>query len=231
MAGTQRLLAIVMAFFLTGTSGKAPPDAVGIVAQADNATLGSQPATAGTTIYNGDRVSTGADGSLRLLVGGAIVYLMDQSSVIVRNDVSKEAKEFEAELVSGAVVLSVTARTFAEIVASSAHVRSAAEARGVVQVRIVGPRELIVFARRGPAEISYRGESETVAEGKFYRVLLNPPEDGASGGQATKKSGKRNKALVLIAIGAAAAAGVTLLVRSMDRRASASRGVESPDHP
>ncbi len=231
MAGTQRLLAMVMAFSLTGSSGKAPPDALGIVVQADQAILGSEAAAEGTTVYNGDRLSTGADGSLRLLAGQAIVYLMNQSSLIVRNDARKEAKEFEAELVSGAVVLSTTARTFAKIIASSADVRSAAEARGVVQVRIVGPRELIVFARRGPAEISYRGESETIEEGKFYRVLLNPSEDGAAGGQPAKKTGKRNKAFALIAIGVAAAVGIALLVRGMDRDASASRSVESPDHP
>ncbi len=231
MAGTQRLLAIIMAFSLTGSSGSGKPDALGIVAQADNATLGSQAATEGTTIYDGDRVSTGAGGSLRLLVGGAIVYLMDQSSVIVHNDASQEAKEFEAELVSGSVVLSVTAGTSAEITASSVRIHSTAEARGVFQVRIVGPRELIVFARRGPAQISHRGENETIAEGKFYRVLLNPSDESTSGAQGTKRSGKRNKALVLIAIGAAAAAGVTLLLRSMDKGTSASRGVESPDHP
>jgi hypothetical protein len=231
MAGTQRLLAIAMAFFVAGGPGSGKLDALGIVVQADHASLGSEAATEGTTIYDGDRLSTGAGGSLRLLVGQASVYLMEQSSVIVHNDASRAAKEFEAELVSGAAVLSVTARTFAEIVAGSARVRSTAEARGVVQVRIVGPHELMVFAQRGPAQISYRGESETIAEGKFYRVLLNPSDEGASGMQGAKRSGKRSKALVLIAIGAAASAGVALLWRNMDRGASASMGVESPDHP
>jgi len=151
--------------------------------------------------------------------------------VIVHNEPSGAAKEFEAELVSGAVVLSATAGTVAEIVACSAHVRSAAEARGVVQVRIAGPRELIVSARRGPAEISYRGERETIAEGKSYRVMLNPSDDGAAGVQGTKRSRKHGKALALIAIGGATAAGVALLWRSMDRGASANAGAESPDHP
>ena len=232
MAGTQRLLAITMAFSLTGISRSAKPDALGIVVQADHASLGSEAASEGTTVYDGDRLSTEARGSLRLLIGKAMLYVAEQSSVIVHQDANMEAKEFEAELVSGAAVLSVTAGTAGEIVASSARVRPIGETRGVVQVRLVGPHELIVFARRGPAQISYRGESETIAEGKSYRVLLNSSDDSASGVQGAKKSGKRNKALVLIAVGAAAAAGAALLWKSMDRSASASsKGVESPDHP
>jgi hypothetical protein len=231
MAGTQRLLAITMAFSLTGIPHVAKPDALGIVAQADHASLGSQAASEGTTIYDGDRLSTGAGGSLRLLIGEAMLYMTEQSSVIVHRDATIAAKEFEAELVSGTVVLSAKAGTSAETVASSARVRPIAEARGVVQVRLVGPHELIVLARRGPAQVSYRGESETIAEGKCYRVMLNPSDDGAAGVQGTKRSRKHGKALALIAIGGAIAAGVAVLWRSMDGGASVSKGVESPDHP
>jgi len=229
MAGTQRLLAIAMAFSLTGIPGNAKPDALGVVVLADHASLGSQAASEGTTVYDGDQLSTEAGGSLRLLIGEAMLHVTEQSSVIVRKDVNIAAKKFEAELVSGTVVISVTAGTPGEIVASSARVRPMAETRGVVQVQLVGPPELIVFARRGPAQISYRGESETIAEGKSYRVLLNPSDDGASAGQGAKKSGKRRKTFVLIAVGAATTAGVALLWRSTDRGASTS--VESPDRP
>jgi hypothetical protein len=111
-----------MAFFLASTPGRAQPVAIGVVVQADHASLDFQAATEGTTIYDGDRLSTGTGGSLRLLVGEAIIYLTDQRSVVVHNDASRAAKEFAAELVSGAVVLSATAGTAAEIIASSARV-------------------------------------------------------------------------------------------------------------
>jgi hypothetical protein len=181
MAGTQRLLAITMAFSLAGIPSSAKPDALGIVVLADHASLGSQAASEGTTVYDGDRLSTEAGSSLRLLIGEAMLYVAEQSSVIVHKDASAVAKEFEGELVSGTAVLSLTTGTTEEIVAGSARVRSIAEMRGIVQVRLAGPHELIVFARRGPAQICYRGESETIAEGKSYRVLPNPSDDGASG--------------------------------------------------
>jgi hypothetical protein len=229
MAGTQRLLSITMAFSLAGIPGTARPDALGIVVKADHASLGSQAAAEGTTVYDGDRLSTEAKGSLQLLIGDAMLYVAEQSSVIVHEDARIATKEFEVELVSGAAVLSVTAGTTAEIVASSARVRPMAETRGVVQVQLVGAHELIVFARRGPAQISYRGESETIAEGKSYRVMLNPSDDGASGVQGAKRSGKSNKAFVVIAIGVATAAGITALWKGTGR--GVERGVESPDQP
>ena len=104
-----------------------------------------------------------------------------------------------------------------------------AEPRGVVEVGIVGPNELLVFARRGPAQISYRGETETIAEGKSYRVRLNASEDATSGQQSAKKSGKRGKALVLIAVGAATAGGIAAIWAGKDRGGKG--GVESPDRP
>lgn len=150
-------------------------------------------------------LSTDAEGSIQMRVGEAILSLGEQSSVLLHRDGNAGAKDFEAELLFGTAVLSASAVAGAEIEASSARVRPIGKDRAVVQVRLIGPRELIVFARRGPAEITYRGESETIAEGKSYRVLLNADEDGTSGGPGEKEPERRNKTLLLIAAGAAGA--------------------------
>lgn len=160
MAGTQRLLAIAMAVFLANIPARAKPDALGIIVLADRASLDSQAASEGTTVFDGDRLSTVAGGRLRLRIGEAFLDLTAESSVVVHHNTTPVARDFEAELLSGAVVLSATAGSAAEIVASSAHVRPAAATRGVVQVGIVGPRELLVFAQLGPAEISYQGKAQ-----------------------------------------------------------------------
>jgi hypothetical protein len=97
--------------------------------------------------------------------------------------------------------------------------------RGVVQVRLVGPHELIAVARRGPAQISYRRESETIAEGKSYRGLLNSSDDGAPGEQGAQSSGKRGKGLLLIVVAVATAAALVAMW------GGTGRGVESPDRP
>jgi hypothetical protein len=225
MAGTQRLLAITMAAFLANLPGSAKPDVLGIVAQADHASLGSEAASEGTSIFDGDKLSTAAGGSMQLLVGEALLYLGDQSSIIVHDESSRATREFGAELISGTVALSATARSTGVIVASAARVRPVAQTRGVVQVRLVAPHELIVFARRGSAEICYRGECETIPDGKSYRVLLNSSDDVPTGVPGAKGSGKTGKALVLIVVSATAAGVIAALW------GGGHRGVESPDHP
>ncbi|MGC2529040.1 MAG: hypothetical protein WA639_14925 [Candidatus Acidiferrum sp.] len=231
MIGTQRLVAIAMAFFLTGTPGRGVPNALGVIVQAEHASLGSHSASEGTTIFDGDWLSTGDGGSLRMVLGEAMLYLGERSSVIVHIDASGAAKQFQAELVSGAVVLSATAAEIGQIVASSARVRPVAEARGVVQVRLVAANELIVFAQRGPAEICYRGECATIPEGKSYRVTLDSSDDGIPGGQGASTSAAHSKALVMIAIGAAAAAGIAVMWKNMNSGTGTQKGVESPDRP
>jgi len=227
MAGIQGLLAIAMAFSLARVPNGAKGDALGTIVQANRANLSSQRVSEGTTIYNGDRLTTEAGGFLQVQIGEAILNLPEQSCVIVHKEPGETANGLDAELIAGTVVLSATPGVVAEIAASSARVRPISDTRGVVQVQLIKQNELIVFARRGSAQISYHGETETIAEGKMYRVLLNPPEDGAAGEGSPKRSGKPNKALVLIAIGAAGGvvAGITMM------SGGGARSVESPDRP
>ncbi len=226
MAGSQRLLAIAIAFSISGIPSGARPTALAIILQANHARLRDQAASEGTTIFDGDRLSTDAGGSLKAQIADATVLLNEASSVIVHNDAKGLTSEFEVELASGTVALSETPRMQGEIVASGARVRPAAEKRGVVKVQIVSARELVVFAQAGPAAISYRGESETIPEGKSYRVLLNTSDGGAGPDDPDpKRPGKRGKALVIVAVAGATAGMIILTTRGKPG------SLESPDRP
>jgi hypothetical protein len=227
MAGTQRLLAITMAIFSAGSSGSGNLDAMGVVVEANHASLGAHAAEEGTTIYDGDRVSTDAEGTVRLRIGEAMLDLRKQSSATVRESSRGTAKEFAVELASGVATLSIAAANDGEIVACEAHVRPVSQVRGVVRVQIIGPRELLVYAQRGPALVAYRGETETIAEGRAYRVLLKASEDDGQGGAIAKEPTRRGKLLVVVAIaaGAGVATGVALAVGGKQS------AVESPDRP
>jgi hypothetical protein len=227
MEGTQRLLAIAIAALFAVRTGNGKVEVLGVVVQANHASLGSQPASEGTTLYDGDRLSTEEDGTLRLSIGLAGVQLAMRSSVILR-DVGggSGGKQFDAELLAGAAVLSVTAANEGEIVACSARVRPASAARGIVRVQILGPHELLVYAQRGAAEISYRSETETIAEGKAYRVMLNADDRGQDGTIAKAPAhGGKKILLIAVAVGAASALGVALAATSRQGP------VESPDRP
>lgn len=228
MAGTQRLPAIAMAVIFAGAPASGRLDAVGVVVQANHASLGSQSASEGTTVYDGDRLSTDAEGTLRLLIGQAVLHLAERSSAVVRDSGGSGGKQFDAELLSGGAVLSVTPANAGEIVACSARVRPVAQGRGVVRVQIVAQHELMVYAQRGATEISYRGETERIEEGKAYRVRLNAPEDdGGQGGPVATAPGHAGKMIVLIAVGVGVAAAVGLTLALTGKHAA----VESPDHP
>src|SRR5271167_4296980 len=198
MAGIQRLLALAIAFLSAGVpSGKL--DAVGVVAEAKNASLGTQAAAEGTTIYDGDRLSTEAEGSLRLLVGQAFLQLADRSAAVMHDSTSSSGRQFDVELLSGTAVLSVTAANNGEILACGASIQPVSQVRGVVRVQIAGPHELVVYAQRGVALISYRGETETIGEGHAYRVRLNVSDDGGQDGAIAKSPGRSRKMVVVVA--------------------------------
>jgi hypothetical protein len=225
MVGTQRLLAIAMSFLLADIPGGARPDVLGIIVVSEGASLSGGSASEGTSVYDGDRLSTETGGVLQLRSGGVTLALSGASSVIVRSNASSAGKAFEAELATGTITLYAAAEAAAEIEALGARIRRGTDGRVIVQVRILGPKELMVFARRGSVRVFYRQESEMILEGKSYYVLLDPADGDDSKDPAARKAGKRGKALVLIAVTAAAVAAGTSIPMATRQH------YESPDRP
>jgi len=61
-----RFLTIVVAAFLAHTSALARPVVLGVVLEANRVHMNTATVTAGATVYDGDRYSTEARGTLRL---------------------------------------------------------------------------------------------------------------------------------------------------------------------
>jgi hypothetical protein len=199
MLPVRRLWAIALASSLVTPAGGAPPEALGIIVQANRANLGEHSASQGSSVYDGEQLSTSDGGSLLLRSGAVLLHLAEESTAIVRASGDGTAREFETELTRGTVRLSVATGTVGEVCASGACVRSSGATPVVVQVSVLGPRVLSVFARRGPVTLTYHDESETIAEGRSYRVILDPPDEGRTADRTAKKPGK-SKAFLLIAI-------------------------------
>jgi hypothetical protein len=195
----QHLLALEMAFFLGGNSGPGRPAVLGVVVQAHRAHVNTSPVSEGTTVYDGDNFSTNAGGALRLRGEAAALDLAEESQLLVRNT-GNGAQKIEAELIKGTLAFSTEHPVAVEIVAREARMRPVAETRTIAQVSVIGPKELRIYARRGSLQFSYRGESETVAEGKSYRVILDPSEDDPKANEAIKR-GRPSKTFLFIIIG------------------------------
>jgi hypothetical protein len=220
MRSIQRLGAIVAASLLLPNPGWAKPDTIGVVLEANHASLGAYAASEGSGVFDGDRLSTGTGGALRLRSGRAMLYLKNESSVIVRKKTEGPEKVLEAELFAGELVLSAAEESGTEILVRNARIRPGDGTAAILQVRLLGPKTLSIFARRGTAKFSYRGEAAVIAEGKSYRVELDPPEDGGSADKNNKKETSKNRFIFFVIV-PVAVASVPLIWRAL----------ESPDRP
>lgn len=207
-------LALAMAAFLTLSSLPARPSVLGAVDTAVRAHLNTTAVTAGATVCDGDRFSTETGGMLRVRVGTAVIQLAEESAVGFRNRPA-DAQSIEVHLDKGGIGLSAVRAASIEIIACEARVRPSKNGRTVAQVKVTGPKELRIDAQRGALQFSYRGETETLAEGRSYRAILSATND-----DQPIPPLRRRKAFLIIDIGAAAAViarGIHELVESPDR--------------
>src|SRR5437016_11484717 len=130
---------IVSALVLSLACGptSARPAVLGIVVYAGGAHIGASDASQGTTVYDGDQLSTEDDGELRVNMRTARLQLAQQSSVTLRR--IDQATEIEADLSSGTLVFSAARATAIEVLADEARIRPAADAPTIAHVRVVGP--------------------------------------------------------------------------------------------
>lgn len=219
----RKFVAMAVAFLLAGAS-PAKIASLGLIMHAERAHVGEAAASAGSTIFEGDRLSTEPDGLLRIAIPALTLQLGGQSALVLGRAVDPEG--IVAELASGTVLFSATPTCSIVIAANEALVRPAGNVATVAHVRMVNPRELRIYAQRGTLEFSYRGESETIQEGKSYRVIIDPTETevAALGSDPpTKPPATHHRTFILVAI--AAAAGVAIAIPMM------MHSDESPDRP
>jgi len=106
-------------------------------------------------------------------IGTAMLELAEASVVSVRNG-ANSTLGMEVELCNGTLVFSSTRAASLSVIAWETSIRPVADTRTVAQITVTGPKELRICARRGALQFSYRGEMQTIAEGKCYRVTLDP---------------------------------------------------------
>jgi hypothetical protein len=197
---------------------------LGTVMHAERAHLGDAEASEGSTVFERERLSTDAGGSLRITIPALTLQLGGQSSVVLGRVPGPEGNLL-AELSYGTLVFAAAPKGSVMVAAKEAVVRPAGNAATVAQVWAVNGKELRIYAQRGALEFSYHGESQTIPEGN-YRVVLDPSERevAALGSDpTTKPSAKHHPTFILVAIAVAVAVGIAIPVIF--------HHFESPDRP
>jgi hypothetical protein len=191
---------------------------LGVVVEAQRSRLGSTAAERGATVFAGDALATDAAGSLRLLAGGAQLYLLPESATTL----SEIDAKLGLTLHRGAVLFSSSGRETVEVRALEAAIRSRADESAHGRVAIVSPNELEIASYRGTLDVTLGNETRTVTEGSAYRVILEPEPQGPRGaGAGAPRSGGVSARGMWIIVGAVAVATAIVIWRA----------TISPDHP
>jgi hypothetical protein len=195
-----------------------------MVTHAERAHVGEAAASAGSTVFDGDQLSTEAGGALRI-TGPSLTLQLDAQSILTLRRPADAEDGMEANLASGTLVFSAARNGSITVVANDALIRPTATAATLAHIRVVNLKELRIYARRGALEFSYHGESEVIPEGAAYRVLLDPSEKElaafSDSEEAKKKAGKPHNKFLLLAIAVAAGVVIPVLIHAL----------ESPDRP
>ena len=189
-----------------------------MVAHADRAHVGQAAASVGSTIYDGDQLSTEAGGVLRIS-GPALTLQLDAQSILILRHPADTDDSIQADLACGTLVFSAAQKGSISVVADDALIRAAAKVATLAHIRVVNSKELRIYAQRGALEFSYHGESEVIAEGAAYRVLLDPSEKEAAALES--EPAKVHYKFLLLVIGIAAGIAIPVVIHDM----------ESPDKP
>ncbi|MGB2900884.1 MAG: hypothetical protein WBB89_16610 [Candidatus Acidiferrum sp.] len=165
----------------------APSSSLGTIVYADRAHMGAAPASAGATVFGGDRLSTEQSGSIQVRAGAARFLLSGASSATLATDEAMPA----AILTRGSATFSTAnSKAFALHVAS-ATIRPNTDQPTIGQVTVLGPKELVVKSTRGSLTVTVEDDVRVIAEGAAYRIVLDSPAT-ASAPQGPRGAGGRN---------------------------------------
>src|SRR2546423_1260035 len=165
----RRAWATLLVFLLAGpplpARAAGPPNLLplGVVTQASGAHFNAAKVSLGSTIYDGDGLSTEPEGALQFRGSAAQLYLPGSSGVTLHGLPMRT----QAQLQTGTVVFSTAKAAAMEIIADEALIRPGADGPTVAQVTMIGPKELQISARRGVLQFAYAVETE-----KFKIIVI-----------------------------------------------------------
>ena len=182
-----------------------PPSApLGSVMQADRARQGVDFASSGATIYDGDRLVTQDDGTLRARLGKSQLYL--QPSTLA--EVHGLANGYSASLLHGSIIASSPEGQTFQLLANGATVRPVNAHATVARVTWVSANELLLSSSVGAIEVNYEGDVKTIEAGNSVRMEIKTEDASSPGPQGRPSAQGVNHAIYFVIAVAAAATAI-----------------------
>jgi hypothetical protein len=188
-------LAVTLCAAPAGAAGSksAPPSNVplGVVLTSDRAIVSQVPAQPGTSLFDGDALSTDSKGSLRVRLGNSQLLLGANTAVHLH----ASPGQVHAVLQQGVLRFSVVGQPLT-LQALAAIIRPEESSSG--EVLIVGPQEFQIGSSKGNLDVDIDGDSRVVSEATAYDVTLVPADADAS--PQTAGAGRVKGVWILIAL-------------------------------
>ncbi len=149
---------------------------LGVVVGAEQAVVAQVAAVDGTSLYDGDVISTQPNGAMRLLLGQSQVVLAGNTSILLH----KAEAGVCANLLRGMVRFSSVPGSPIEIRAlNSLVIRPKSDSAVIGQLSLLAPTVFEVGSNKGDFIVTLGGTDHVVAESKAYRVSLDESNDGS----------------------------------------------------
>src|SRR5437016_7505882 len=171
MARSRVILAAILSCSLPQTSlSRASSSSLGAIVYADRAQLGAGHASAGTTIFPGDKLRTEPAGSLQIRAGAARLLLSASSSATLTLENDRPA----AILTTGTAVFSTANSKAFTFHVAAAVIRPSTDLPTIGQVMVLNPKEFLVKSVRASLRIAVEDDVRAIPEGTSYRIVLDP---------------------------------------------------------
>lgn len=232
MTRLREIAAAFLTFSLSVAPAMGAPSSaptIGTVVAAERAHVGTAAASVGTTVFGGDKLSTEQLGNVQVRAGAARMQLSSASAATLAQTDGLAS----ATLTAGTATFSTAnARAFA-VRAGSAVIQPATDAPTIGQVTLVGPRELQVKSTRGSLTITVDDQTETIAEGMAYRVVLDPtPKDyEAAAAQGPRGAGTKGPGGPPLKAGRSRFLIFAIAITGVATYIGLDEAFESPDRP
>jgi hypothetical protein len=151
-----------------------PSAPLGVVVAAENANVGAGVTTSGATIYNGDRLQTPPNSTLRIRLGSGQMVLRPNTIA----DVHAFPNGFSANLDYGTVIVSSAAGQTFQVIADGATIRPANEQAASGQISMISATQLILTSTRGTLQVTMGDEVKTLEAGSSYRLEVETEDPG-----------------------------------------------------
>ncbi|HET9400290.1 MAG TPA: hypothetical protein VFO34_05000 [Candidatus Acidoferrales bacterium] len=181
------LLGVAVTCSAATTGANAP---LGVIVIGQKAMLGSVPIADGTSLFDGDTVSTQDQGSLRISLGAAQVWLGQNSALSLH----KTATGVEARLETGMMRFSGAAGAPLEFRVLDALVRPK-QPTAAGQLAVITPTEFQVGSTSGTLTVDVDGDVRTVEESTAYDATLSSADP-----QMPQVAGRRHFILLWVII-------------------------------